>query len=232
MRVLLVEDADSESRALASALGRRGLVVHWLWDHSAVRHWVSDIDAVVVHNCSGGVALCRQVRALSDVAILMVSSRGAVSRRIEGLRAGADDYLVEPCSVDELVARLHAVRRRQLAGAAAATTAEGAFRLADVLVDFDRRQVSIGDRSIRLTQKEYLLLALLVAARGKVCTRERILAEVWGGKGRAGTRTMDVHLNTLRAKLGRRDLIENVRGVGYRISEDVVAAADSLPLAG
>jgi DNA-binding response OmpR family regulator len=149
-----------------------------------------------------------------------------VDDRILGLHAGADDYLVKPYDVGELVARVHAVRRRRgdaVPGAGGGTA--GVVQVGDVHIDLVRHQVTVADEAITLSRKEFQVLALVVGAGGAVCTRERIIAEVWGRSWAGANRTLDVHVATLRTKLGRPALVETVRGVGYRLTADGHAGA-------
>jgi DNA-binding response OmpR family regulator len=134
------------------------------------------------------------------------------------LRAGADDYLVKPYDVDELVARVEAVRRRRVERNPAAAEHSGVVVLGDVRVDLDRYEVTVGDRVVPLSRKEFQILALIVAERGSVCPRDHVLTQVWGRSGPAESRSLDVHVATLRTKINRPALIETVRGVGYRLA--------------
>jgi DNA-binding response OmpR family regulator len=161
-----------------------------------------------------GMTLCRQIRAVSDVAVIVVSARGEVDDRIHALQAGADDYLVKPYDVGELVARVHAVRRRS----ADKSVPGEPIVFGDVVVDIGRHEARVDGQPINLSRKEFQVLALIMGARGEVVRREHVLSEVWGRNGAAENRSLDVHLATLRTKLGRPDLIETVRGVGYRLA--------------
>jgi DNA-binding response OmpR family regulator len=222
VRVLLVEDDDRVASALTPALARRGLAIKRLASGAGVLERVHEVDVVLLDlglPDIDGMVLCRQIRAISDVAVIVVSARGEVDDRIMGLRAGADDYLVKPYDVDELVARVEAVRRRRVERiAAAAPASAGVVHLGDVKVDLDRHEVTVSDRVVALSRKEFQVLALIVMARGSVCTRDHVLNEVWGRSGPAESRSLDVHVATLRTKIARPALIETVRGVGYRLA--------------
>ncbi|MFD5829989.1 response regulator transcription factor [Lentzea sp. NPDC060358] len=223
MRVLLVEDDDRVAEALVPALTRRGFHVDRQATGRGTLDRLAGVDVVLLDlglPDMDGVTLCRAIRAASDVAIIVVSARGEIDDRILGLHAGADDYLVKPYDVGELVARVHAVRRRRGAdpvGVGSASTE--VFETGDVRVDLGRHEVTVAGESVALSRKEFQVLALVMAAGGAVCTRERILAEVWGRTWSGANRTLDVHVATLRTKLGRPALLETVRGVGYRLGQ-------------
>ncbi|MEV0681553.1 response regulator transcription factor [Actinosynnema sp. NPDC050436] len=221
MRVLLVEDDDRVAEALVPALTRRGFTVDRQATGRGTLDRLSGVDVVLLDlglPDVDGVTLCRSIRAASDVAIIVVSARGEIDDRILGLHAGADDYLVKPYDVGELVARVHAVRRRRGDPVGVGVAGTEVFEAADVRVDLARHEVTVAGEPVALSRKEFQVLALVMAAGGAVCTRERILAEVWGRTWAGANRTLDVHVATLRTKLGRPALLETVRGVGYRLS--------------
>ncbi|HET6286160.1 MAG TPA: response regulator transcription factor [Amycolatopsis sp.] len=220
MRVLLVEDDDRVADALVPALVSRGLAMTRLASGAGVLDRVARFDVVLLDlglPDIDGVELCRRIRAESDVAVIVVSARGEVGDRILGLRAGADDYLVKPYDVDELLARVDAVRRRR--GEREAASSPEVVRLGDVTVDLARHEVLVAGAPVALSRKEFQVFALLIRARGAVCPREQLLTRVWGHSGAAESRSLDVHVATLRTKLGRPTLIETVRGVGYRLRD-------------
>ncbi|WP_434448261.1 response regulator transcription factor [Lentzea sp. E54] len=223
MRVLLVEDDDRVAEALVPALTRRGFQVDRQATGRGTLDRLTGVDVVLLDlglPDMDGVTLCRAIRAASDVAIIVVSARGEIDDRILGLHAGADDYLVKPYDVGELVARVHAVRRRRGADpVGVGSVSTEVFETGDVRVDLGRHEVTVAGESVALSRKEFQVLALVMAAGGAVCTRERILAEVWGRTWSGANRTLDVHVATLRTKLGRPALLETVRGVGYRLGQ-------------
>ena len=218
VHILLVEDDDRIAAALRPALHRHGITTSRLaTGRNAVEH-LGDADVVLLDlglPDIDGVDVCRAIREVSDVPVIVVSARGEVDDRILGLHSGADDYLVKPYDVGELVARVHAVyRRRRLS---TPTGPDDAVEIDDVSVDLDRHAVTVGGRPVNLTRKEFQVLALLATSGGAVCTRSRIVAEVWGRSWAGANRTLDVHVATLRTKLGRPELVQTVRGVGYRL---------------
>jgi DNA-binding response OmpR family regulator len=218
VRVLLVEDDDRIAHALVPALVKRGLVVGRLAAGHGVLDRVGKVDVILLDlglPDIDGMTLCRQIRAASTVVgVIVVSARGEVDDRIRALQAGADDYLVKPYDVGELVARIQAVYRRSKDRGAA----QQSIVFQDVTLDVGRHEVRVADEPVGLSRKEFQVLALIMSARGEVVKREQILADVWGHNGAAENRTLDVHVATLRTKLGRPYLIQTVRGVGYRLA--------------
>jgi len=218
VHILLVEDDDRVAGALRPALHRHGISTTRLaTGRGAVDH-LADVDVVLLDlglPDVDGVDVCRAIREVSEVPVIVVSARGEVDDRILGLHSGADDYLVKPYDIGELVARVHAVYRRRRVSTTA--DSEDVVEVDDVRVDLHRHAVSVGGRQVNLTRKEFQVLALLATSGGAVCTRSRIVAEVWGRAWAGANRTLDVHVATLRTKLGRPELVQTVRGVGYRL---------------
>ena len=163
-----------------------------------------------------GIGLCAELRERGcDVPILILSARDAVGDRVEGLRAGADDYLVKPFDLDELAARLHALLRRATRPPSSAT----ATIVVDPLwIDLDRRVVKVGVERVDLSRREFDLLAALATNREIVLSRVRLLELVWGYDFDVDTNVVDVFIGYLRRKLaaaGAEGLIQTVRGVGF-----------------
>ncbi|SHF38944.1 DNA-binding response regulator, OmpR family, contains REC and winged-helix (wHTH) domain [Streptoalloteichus hindustanus] len=218
--MLLVEDDHRVAEALQPALARQGMAVRWVGSGRAALDNLADVDVVLLDlglPDLDGLEVCRRIRVVSDVPVIVVSARGEVDDRILGLHSGADDYLVKPYDVGELVARVHAVSRRRRAVDAEPV---GPVRVGDVEVQLERHEVTVAGAAVVLSRKEFQVLAILAAARGAVCSRERIIAEVWGKTWPGANRTLDVHVATLRTKLGRPQLVQTVRGVGYRLALD------------
>lgn len=159
-----------------------------------------------------GTEVCRQLRAAGDwTPVLFVTARDDVVDRVVGLELGADDYLTKPFSPRELVARIHAILRRGRRN----ESEPARLRSGTVTVDLRSRRVWVDDRQVTLTATEFDLLAHLLSQPGRVFGREQLLAAVWGYVAAGGTRTVDVHVAQLRAKLGAASPIRTVRGVGY-----------------
>jgi DNA-binding response OmpR family regulator len=162
-----------------------------------------------------GFELCRRLRSSGDVPILILTARDEEADRIIGLELGADDYVTKPFSPRELVARVRAVLRRVEPSPADPQLIE----LGELLIDLRRRTVTVAAATVELRTLEFELLAELARHAGQVVTRDRLLDRVWGLSFAGGTRTVDVHVAQVRKKLGRPQLIQTVRGVGYRILE-------------
>jgi DNA-binding response OmpR family regulator len=171
-----------------------------------------------------GIEVCRIVRTRDDTAhipIIMLTARTAESDRVTGLEIGADDYITKPFSLRELVARVRAVLRR---GVPEPTRPPAmlVYRGAHLHADFDAVSVTVDDRHVRLTRREFELLRYLVENKNRVVSRDRLLERVWGYDRIVETRSVDVHIGRLRGKLGAAgQQIETVVGLGYRFAEDV-----------
>ena len=166
-----------------------------------------------------GLEVCRRLRAAGNrVPVLMLTARAAVAERVSGLDAGADDYLVKPFALDELLARLRALERR----VPASGQDRGELRFGDLTIDRDAMTCRRGAREIQLSRTEYQLLELLLANQGKVLSRDTIFDRVWGYDFGPDSNSLDVYVGYLRRKLeaaGEPRIIHTVRGVGYVIRE-------------
>jgi len=215
MRVLLVEDDVRVGGALETALRRRGYDIVRAGT-AAEALAAPPVDLVLLDlglPDRDGIEVCRELRRRGDVAIIAVTARAQERDRIAGLRTGADDYVVKPFGMAELQARIDAVMRR----AARSVPNRGRVTVEDVTVDLDAHRVTVGDREIPLTRKEYDLLAALARRAGAVVTRDELLADVWQTTWAGNPHTVEVHVAALRAKLGDPGLVQTVRGVGYRL---------------
>ncbi|MFF8819193.1 response regulator transcription factor [Leucobacter sp. NPDC015123] len=220
IQVLVVEDDLRLADALASGLNSRGFGVSRVSTAAAARDALATVLPDVVLLDLGlpdtdGVELCEEIRAsvaTSEVGIIMVTARSQERERVLGLRRGADDYVVKPVGLDELSARIEAVlRRRQFAPAPVLT-------VGPVTIDLATRSVLDGGEPVELRPREFDLLAALMRDPGTVRSRDHLLLQVWHTVWPGGRRTLEVHVSSLRAKLSEPDLIETVRGSGYRFS--------------
>lgn len=215
MRVVVITDESNRLGHFFAALVRRGIDVSRLTPPRLAPAVLKQAHVALVRPGGVGVdgdVLCRSIRELCDIPIIMIAHRPGSLDNLLGLRAGADDFIVEPCDLEELLARIHAVvARRDRA------TGPGTLRIGDLLLDFADLTVAIGDANIDLTRKEFKLLALLAAESGAVCSRERLATEVWGSWSPANYASLQVVISRLRAKLGNKH-ITTVRGCGYRLT--------------
>lgn len=220
-KILVVEDDEAIARFLSLELRHEGYDVGLARDGRAALELAEEgswtlilLDVMLPH--LNGVEVCRRIKGRSDVPIILLTARDAVSDRVAGLDAGADDYLTKPFAIEELLARIRVqLRRRRL-------PEEGPLRLGDLAVDQRSREVSRGQQAIELTRREFDLLEFLVVNANRVQTREAILERVWGYDFPGGTNVVDVYIRYLRAKLDdpfADKLIHTVRGVGYILKE-------------
>ncbi|MFI5757857.1 response regulator transcription factor [Streptomyces sp. NPDC051569] len=228
MRLLLVEDDDHVAAALSAVLAKHGFdVVHARSGEEALQALLPAANAgkepfaVVLLDLGlpdqDGYQVCGKMRKITATPVIMVTARADVRSRIHGLNLGADDYVVKPYDTGELLARIHAVSRRTPAGEEPGQAAETVHRLGRLTIELPTRRVSVDDETVQLTRKEFDLLALLAQRPGVVFGREQIISEVWQTSWEGTGRTLEVHVASLRGKLGMPALIETVRGVGYSL---------------
>lgn len=225
MQVLVVEDDDSIAEPLVEGLAREGYGVERVaTGRDALQ--AKEADLVILDlglPDMDGYAVCQQLRARSAVPILVVTARGAEADKVLGLELGADDYLVKPFGFRELAARIKAIMRR--VPDSPAEGANAAQELGPLVLDRRSRKVYVEGSEVILSPKEYDLLALLAEDPGAVVNRQTILEEVWDPHWYGPTKTVDVHVASLRRKLGHAEWIETVRKVGLRLGGELVAAA-------
>jgi DNA-binding response OmpR family regulator len=214
--VLLVEDEHSIGRLVRTYLERDGHRVVWVHSGEEALAELNRREIRVVVLDIGlpgmdGFDVCRLIRARSTVPIVMLTARDEEPDRVAGLELGADDYVPKPFSPRELAARIKAVLRRSEQQAP-----EDVLTLGDVVVRRDEREVTVAGDAVELTAKEFDLLACLLEHTGIVLSRDQLLDRVWGLTYVGGTRTVDVHVGSVRRKLGRPTLIRTVRGAGYK----------------
>ncbi|MEU0935625.1 MULTISPECIES: response regulator transcription factor [unclassified Embleya] len=221
MRLLLVEDDLRVAAPLRAVLGRHGFTVRHATTGEEALAALDDVPDVVLLDLSlpdhDGFEVCSRIRRLCDVPVIMVTARADIRSRIHGLNLGADDYVTKPYDIGELLARIHAVSRRTRSDAPAAESAPAAKGPGGIELDPATRRVTVGGVDVVLTRKEFDLLALLAQRPGVVFRREQIISEVWHTSWAGNNRTLEVHVASLRSKLGNPAIVETVRGVGYRV---------------
>jgi two-component system response regulator MprA len=216
-RVLVVEDDEEIAQVLQRSLRLEGYEVRVAVDGEAALDQSAAFNPDLVILDLGlpkldGMEVARRLRAADDVPILMLTARDALESRVEGLDAGADDYLVKPFERQELLARLRALLRRRPPRGSASVV------VGDLALNPDTHEVSRGDRDIDLTQREFELLEYLMRNERIVVPRQRLLEEVWGYDPFATTNTIEVFVSNLRRKLesgGEARLLHTIRGAGY-----------------
>jgi DNA-binding response OmpR family regulator len=215
VHILVVEDEDAIADPLAAGLRREGYdVTRVATGEGALEASPADLVLLDLRLPDiDGLDVCRQLRERSRVPIIVLTARGEEADRVVGLELGADDYVVKPYGLRELIARIRAVTRR--AGSSGGAT--GILRAGDLEVDERSRRSTLGGRELDLTPKEFELLAALARDPGAAISRQRLLAEVWNTNWYGSSKTIDVHIAALRKKLGNPGWIETVRGVGFRL---------------
>ena len=223
-RVLVVEDESSFSEALEFLLGKEGFsVVTAATGTEALKKFdQGGIDLILLDLMLpevSGTEVCRQIRAKSKVPIIMLTAKDSEVDKVVGLEIGADDYVTKPYSARELVARINAVLRRN--GGDGAVIDSGVITVHGIRMDIDRHQVSINGIPASLPLKEFELLEFLMRNAGRVLTRMQLIDRVWGSDYVGDTKTLDVHIKRLRAKIEddptNPKIIQTVRGLGYKM---------------
>ena len=223
--VLVVEDEDSFVEALTVGLKREGFRVQVASDGAealdifdAIRPDLVLLDVMLPK--ISGIDVCRELRRKSSVPIIMVTAKGSEIDTVVGLEVGADDYVTKPYRLRELVARMRAVLRRRQSEAGAHELSGEAMEVGDVALDPDRHEVVIRGDNVALPLKEFELLELLLANAGRVLPRETLIDRVWGSDYVGDTKTLDVHIKRLRAKVevdpSSPTRIVTIRGLGYK----------------
>jgi DNA-binding response OmpR family regulator len=218
--ILVVEDDDALASGLVRVLDSQGYPVRRLARGTGATAAAGEDVGLVILDLGlpdiDGVDVCRRLRASRpDLAVLILSARDQELDVVAGLDAGADDYLVKPFRLAELLARVRAHLRRGEGVAARQPTLP--LRAGGIAVDGGARRAWRDERELLLRPKEFDLLALLVGEAGRVVSRERIMRDVWDTDWTGSTKTLDTHVLTLRQKLGSPEVITTLRGVGYRL---------------
>jgi DNA-binding response OmpR family regulator len=225
IRILLVEDEESISDPFSRALAREGFEPTVARTAAEALRMAEQIDPQLVLldlmlPDGDGRDVARELRRRSSVPIIMLTARGTETDRIVGLELGADDYVVKPFSGPEVIARIRAVLRRTRRDSDTPVRR----KLGDLDLDPEARRARIGDRELDLSRKEFDLLVVLAGAAGRVLTRDHLMTSVWDENWFGTTKTLDVHVGTLRRKLGDDPAsprwIHTVRGVGFRFATD------------
>lgn len=214
MKLLVVEDEDAIAEPLVEGLVREGFEVERAaTGEEALAAGEADLVLLDLRLPDiDGLEVCRRLRERSRVPVIIVTARGEEVDRVVGLELGADDYVVKPYGLRELIARIRAVLRR-----AEPPAADGAMRIGGLEVDMRARKAVLDGRPLALTPRELDLLALLASDPGAAVSRERIYEEVWGSRWYGSPKVIDVHVAALRKKLGDPGWVETVRGVGFRL---------------
>lgn len=221
MNILLAEDDLQLGELLGFMLEKVDYKVDWVMEGEDAYQYAqaSHYDVVILDWMmpnGDGISVCRKLRREGySKAILMLTAKDAVEDRINGLDAGADDYLIKPFEIEELLARLRALTRRNYA-----PILEDQISLHDLVINRTSQTIIQGKEEIQLSPREFQLLDLLVQNKGQVLPRELILDRIWGLDADVSTKTIDATIKLLRKKLnifGRHDMLQSIRGVGYKV---------------
>ena len=220
-RILVVEDEPTINQAVTDRLRAEGFVVDQAHDGpGAVAAFEQQQPDLVVLDIMlpgfDGLEVCRRIQAVRPVPVLMLTARSEETDLLVGLGVGADDYMTKPFSMREVVARVRALLRRVERASALAASGPARIELAGLVIDPAARRVSVEGGEVHLTPLEFDLLCALAAEPGTVCSRDALMRQVWGWDDAAGTRTLDSHVKSLRAKIGV-ECVRTVHGVGYAL---------------
>jgi len=225
--VLVVEDEESFVEALQIGLSSEGFVVHVARDGVEAFEQFERVDPDVVLldvmlPRASGIDVCRRIRTVSAVPIIMVTAKASEIDTVVGLEVGADDYVAKPYRIRELVARIRALLRRSVGDTTGEVPAPATseIRVGDVMLDREEHRVSVDGCDVGLPLKEFEVLHLLLANAGRVMTRETLIDRVWGSDYVGDTKTLDVHIKRLRSKVetdpAAPERIVTIRGLGYK----------------
>jgi DNA-binding response OmpR family regulator len=214
--IMVVDDSPDILSIVQRGLQRRGYEVVACSDgESALRAFSREIPDLVVLDLLlpdvDGIDLCYQMQEIAETPVIMLTSRDGVADRVEGLRAGADDYVVKPFAMEELAARIEAVLRRRPASPSMIT-------YEDLVIDVEGHRVLRGGEEVALTPKEFTLLEVMARKPNRVFTRETLMSLLWPSSDRVDDNLLDAHATNLRQKLeasGGRRLMQTVRGIGF-----------------
>jgi two-component system response regulator RegX3 len=223
-RILVVEDEETLAEAISFLLSKEGFEVEIAEDGPAAvaAFEKNGADLILLDLMLPGLSgteVCRQIRAKSSVPIIMLTAKDSEIDKVVGLEIGADDYVTKPYSSRELIARIRAVLRRGELGDP--TTVEGVLSVGPIRLDSDRHVISVNNEQVALPLKEFELLEFLMRNSGRVLTRMQLIDRVWGSDYVGDTKTLDVHIKRLRAKIEKDpanpEMIQTVRGMGYKL---------------
>jgi two-component system response regulator RegX3 len=224
-KILIVEDESSFSEALSFLLGKEGFesVIAETGKIALEEFKKGQFDLILLDLMIpevSGIDVCRAIRTISTVPIIMLTAKDSEVDKVVGLELGADDYVTKPYSSRELVARIKAVLRRGVADDSQTSSESGIHNIAGIRMDIERHQVTVHGTPIALPLKEFELLEFLLRNEGRVLTRGQLIDRVWGGDYYGDTKTLDVHIKRLRSKIevdpANPVLIQTIRGLGYK----------------
>lgn len=225
--ILVVDDEPSFREGLRQALKQEGFIVFLAADgEEALEVWRANKPDLVLLDVMlprmSGIDVCREIRAVDETPVIMVSARNEEIDAVVALEVGADDYVAKPYRVRELVARMRTVLRRTSAAPPLAADDSSVLEAGELRLDRERHEVTRAGEPVKLPLKEFELLALLMANKGLVVTRQTLIDRVWGYDYVGDTKTLDVHVKRLRAKVEPNpdtpELIVTIRGLGYKLT--------------